>query len=236
MNYQRYYSSIVSPHHPILRARVLAFLFLVILFCVPSYPLYGGKTAQSEERSLSELIVRYGKEPIILYILASRNRHITVEVNSTLQEFVGVPDSTYITPRSMLHDIQQIGWSMEQIEELILRLIKEKVVEGNIDTEQLQARIKAMQQRKTVSFDEVISWFETQPMIASIESTQYYDWAIIIYLNREWYSLTRTQKIEIVNLWVGAWKRASGRYITFRDASNDDPLATFHNNSVQVLK
>lgn len=106
------------------------------------------------------------------------------------------------------------------------RIATAKAEAARIKEEQRRAR-RPTNQGGPGSFDEAISWFEEQHLIASIDRSESYDWAIIIYLNRMWYSLKRSQKKRIINRWVGVWKRVGGKNITFRDANNDDPLATF---------
>jgi len=250
MNYQRCHPPLVSLYRPILRTKSLVIFLLVSLLNVSSYPLYAEQHAQSEENSVKELIDKVGKPKLTLFIRKLRQNHITVDVNGTLRDFSGSPDLTYITPRSLLHDIHQVGLSVEQAAAAYRRadkMAKERKLKARIEAEKANAerrlearteweRIKQRKNRAVNSKDEAISWFEKQPLIVRIERSEGYDWAMIIYLKQSWYSLNMRRKKYIINKWVDVWKRVGGKYITFRIASNDDPVATFHSNSVKVLK
>ncbi len=131
---------------------------------------------------------------------------------------------------------QQAGISVEQFSARIPGEVKRE------EARRLKARItaeKAEAERKLAAInskDEAFSWFEKQPLIVRIERSEGHDWAMIIYLKQSWYSLNMRRKYYIMSKWVDVWKRVGGKYITFRIASNDDPIATFHFNSVKVLK
>jgi len=236
MNYQRCYTPIVSPYRSILRAKTLAIILLVFFSNASPYPLYAEQTGQSEKNSISELIDKYGKKTLINIILALRETRITIDVNGTLRDSQGGPQLAYVTPRSILHDIQQAGISVEQFSARIPGEVKRE------EARRLKARIKAEKteaERKLAAInskDEAFSWFEKQPLIVRIERSEGHDWAMIIYLKQSWYSLNMQRKYYIISKWVDVWKRVGGKFITFRSASNDELIATFHFNSVKVLK
>lgn len=235
MNYQRCHPTLVSLYRPILRTKSLVIFLLIFLLHVSPFPLYAEQHDQSEENSVKELIDKVGKPRLIQFIRRHSYQRITIEVNGTLRESYGRPQLVYVTPRSVLHDIKLVGMSVKKFAAWVHREIKggeERRLKARIEAE----RIKQEKDGAVNSKDEAISWFKKRPLIVRIERSEGYDWSMIIYLKQSWYSLNMRRKKDIINKWVDVWKRVGGKYITFRIASNDDPVATFHFNSVKVLK
>jgi len=134
MNYQRNYSPKMPPYHQILRTNLLVLFVLGFLLSLPSYSLCAEPHLQSEVRYLSKLIDAYGKHAIIDWILQLRNGQITVEIDGAFKDSTGQPQHSYITPRSLLHDIQKAGLSIAQFATELVEVEKAK---------QRQARIEA---------------------------------------------------------------------------------------------
>ena len=134
MNYQRNYSPKMPPYHQILRTNLLVLFVLGFLLSLPSYSLCAEPHLQSEVRYLSKLIDAYGKHAIIDWILQLRNGQITVEIDGAFKDSTGQPQHSYITPRSLLHDIQKAGLSIAQFATELVEVERAK---------QRQARIEA---------------------------------------------------------------------------------------------
>ncbi len=134
MNYQRSYCPKMPPFHRILCTNLLVLFVLGFLLSLPSNSLSAELRSQSEVRYLSKLIDAYGKHAIIDWILKLRNGQITVEIDGAFKDSIGQPQSSYITPRSLLNDIQKAGLSMAQFATELVEVERAK---------QLQARIEA---------------------------------------------------------------------------------------------
>ncbi|NIO11764.1 MAG: hypothetical protein GTO40_28575 [Deltaproteobacteria bacterium] len=109
---------------------------LGVLLNLSGGTLYGEVFPSSEMRYLSKLIDQYGKHAIIDRILKLRNGKITVEINGTFRVSTGRPQYSYITPRSLLKDIQSVGLSVRQFAKLILEAVREKQQQAKIEAEQ----------------------------------------------------------------------------------------------------
>jgi len=134
MNYQRNYSTKMPLYHKILCTNLLVLFVLGFLLSLPSYSLSAELRSPSEVRYLSKLIDAYGKHAIIDWILKLRNGQITVEIDGAFKDATGQPQPSYITPRSLLNDIQKAGLSMAQFATELVEAQRAK---------QLQARIEA---------------------------------------------------------------------------------------------
>jgi len=137
MDHQRYRPHIVSPYFWILQTKPLALIFLVILLNLPFNPVCAEQYSTSEEKSISRLINKYGKTAIVTFILSLRKTRITIDVNGTLRDYQGRPQLTYITPRSVLHDLKLVEMSPGQFAAWIPREIK------RVEEQRLIARIEA---------------------------------------------------------------------------------------------
>jgi hypothetical protein len=82
---------------------------------------------------IENLIEKYGKQPIITFILESRNNRITVTNKKGLQDFSGAPDPKYVTPETILTDFEQIGVSPIQFEEMENRKRLHKVEANDME-------------------------------------------------------------------------------------------------------
>ena len=94
--------------------KTLLIIFLFFQFSFSSYPLYSEQIVQAVVKSSSDLIEHYGKDEIISKIMYLRRSRISIEVKGTLRNYWGLPDPAYISPRSILLDIQKLGMSLEQ--------------------------------------------------------------------------------------------------------------------------
>jgi len=112
MHCQGSYSTKMPPYHKSLCTNLLVVFLLGFLLSLPSYSLSAELRSPSEMRYISKLIDAYGKHAIIDWILKLRNGQITVEIDGAFKDSSGQPQPSYITPRSLLNDIQKAGLSV----------------------------------------------------------------------------------------------------------------------------
>ncbi len=143
MNYQRNYSTKMPPYHKILCTNLLVLFVLGFLLSLPSYSLCAEPPLQSEVRFLSKLIDEYGKHTVIGRILKLRNGQITVEIDGTFKDSTGRPEHSYITPRSLLNDIQTAGLSVAQFARVLVEAVREKQLKARIEADKkLEAELQ----------------------------------------------------------------------------------------------
>lgn len=90
------------------------------------------KIREPETQEIERLITKYGKPSIINLILEERNNFITLSVGNELREFSGNPNGEYVTPRTILINIRDMGLTLESLEKAlqdrIVRIAKQKAI------------------------------------------------------------------------------------------------------------
>jgi hypothetical protein len=108
--------------------------------------LHAGFTyAAMDEQQCAALIQTYGRGPLARILLSLRNGRMTVDRNGKLQETMGLPDSAYISQRSVCRDIELTGLAASAV---IERLDTEKKKNEQIAARFVQEQQNAQAERQ----------------------------------------------------------------------------------------
>lgn len=88
------------------------FAFSLSLVLLLGSPLYAG----NPESIVQKLADTYGKYFVLGALKQYRDPNVTIEINGELRETIGEPDLSYVTPRSLLADIEKAGVTLEGFE------------------------------------------------------------------------------------------------------------------------
>ncbi len=93
-------------------SRIIMFAILVVLYGL-SYGevrISQGDTVSSTKQ-IEMLIERYGKRRLIEFILKKKSGQITLDINGKLQTSYGSPNPSYVTPQTILIDLDKVNIS-----------------------------------------------------------------------------------------------------------------------------
>jgi hypothetical protein len=116
---------------------------MLVIFVVLYGLLYGeviisqGDTT-SDTQQIEILIDRYGKRRLIEFILKKKSGQITLDINGKLQTFYGFPNHSYVTPQTILIDLDKVNLSPNDLAKAID--LQESMQKKDAEERQAQAR------------------------------------------------------------------------------------------------